>query len=479
MKKLMLAFWGFLVFVGLFSSTAFAASTLQSGKCGDAVTWRLDTDGLLTISGTGAMKDYELYSDVPWYSRRAQITAVTVDSGVTAIGDLAFNLLEELTTASIADSVTSLGDHAFGSCKKLAAVDIPDGVTTIGIGAFYDCDSLASIDIPHGVKVIQDETFFSCNALTSVSIPDSVTSIDEDAFLLCNALTTVTIPDSVTYIGQSAFQQCTKLRSVTFGKKVSSISYCAFYYCGNLRTIVFTGNAPTIKSDSFKNINAVAYYPPADATWTDAVKTNYGGALTWMPWTCKELGMAHTVVETEAVLPTCTEPGLTAGSSCSVCGQTIVEQEVLPAAGHTYAEAAFVWAADLTAAAASASCHCGHEETVPCTFQWSSSTGPEGTSFTVTASAALGETTYRDVREITAVQSGQTILITLPNEIPGLQIIAAAYSSAGQMTECQFARTQGSTASLSEIAGHDVRFYFLTRDLRPIMPCDRLFQETP
>ena len=42
----------------------------------------------------------------------------------------------------------------------------------------------------------------------------------------------------------------------------------------------------------------------------------------------------HTPVEDPAVAATCTEEGKTAGSHCSVCGEVLVEQEVIPATGH-------------------------------------------------------------------------------------------------------------------------------------------------
>ena len=62
---------------------------------------------------------------------------------------------------------------------------------------------------------------------------------------------------------------------------------------------------------------------------------------------CIHCGAPHTIVEegtalghTEEILPgkdaTCTESGLTEGKKCSVCGEILVEQEIIPALEHNY-----------------------------------------------------------------------------------------------------------------------------------------------
>ncbi|MBQ2582094.1 MAG: hypothetical protein II574_10765, partial [Ruminococcus sp.] len=64
--------------------TASAVSTATSGKCGENVKWKL-TDGKLTISGTGAMTNYNNYNESPFYGR-TDIQSVVIKSGVTSIG---------------------------------------------------------------------------------------------------------------------------------------------------------------------------------------------------------------------------------------------------------------------------------------------------------------------------------------------------------------------------------------------------------
>ena len=309
-------------------------ATIASGSCGSNLKWTLDSNGTLTINGTGTMTDFPTYKDPPWYSRRASIKTISIQSGVTSIGDLAFCWCENLTSVTIPTSVTSIGDSAFLECTNLTSIKIPNKVSSIGIRAFYNCTNLASVTIPYGVDTISEEAFMYCKSLNSVTLPNSVTIIDEYAFAGCNGLTSIIIPDSVRSIYKDAFNGCRNLRSITFGKNLSSISYCAFYYA-YLNTIIFKGNAPTIKGDSFLNVTATAYYPANNDTWTAENKLNYGGKLTWKTWTCEMLNQEHSIVTQNEVPPTCTETGLSEGEYCSVCGKITLSQTIVPANGHT------------------------------------------------------------------------------------------------------------------------------------------------
>ena len=67
------------------------------GTCGDNVIWELaltSTSGILTISGTGAMADYDGPDDQPWKDYRSSITKVVIGNGVTSIGNNAFTGVE-------------------------------------------------------------------------------------------------------------------------------------------------------------------------------------------------------------------------------------------------------------------------------------------------------------------------------------------------------------------------------------------------
>lgn len=93
-----------------------------------------------------------------------------------------------MTTVTIGSGVTSIGNCAFDGCSGLISIIIPDSVTSIGEWAFRGCSGLTSVIIPDGVTSIGELTFSGCSGLTSVTIPDSVTSIDNSAFRGCSGL---------------------------------------------------------------------------------------------------------------------------------------------------------------------------------------------------------------------------------------------------------------------------------------------------
>ena len=183
------------------------------------LTWKLDADGTLNISGTGAMKDYDSDSNPSPIYNNSDVKEVVIEDGVTSIGNKAFDSCSSLTSITIPNSVTSIKAATFYGCTSLTSITIPDGVTSIGYATFTGCSSLTSITIPDSVTSIGYATFTGCSSLTSITIPDSVTSIGYATFAGCSSLTSITIPDSVTSIGESAFSNCSSLQTISLSCK--------------------------------------------------------------------------------------------------------------------------------------------------------------------------------------------------------------------------------------------------------------------
>ena len=130
-----------------FSITVNAADIVDSGSCGENLTYTIDNEGTLTISGTGEMYNYG-YGESPF---NTEIETVIIEDGVTTIGDCAFGGCEVLTNINIPDSVTSIGLYAFYNCTSLTSITIPDSVTGIedrALGYNWDSDSWEDVKQP-------------------------------------------------------------------------------------------------------------------------------------------------------------------------------------------------------------------------------------------------------------------------------------------------------------------------------------------
>lgn len=159
------------------SVTAFAASEIiASGTCGaqgDNLTWTLDSNGLITISGTGDMENWNDAEPPPWYSYRTSIRGANIGYGITRIGAYAFHLCINFAAVTISDSVISVGEYAFHQCQELSEVTIPNGVISIEECAFYDC-KLQKVRIPNSVTSIAVGAFISCANLNCIEIDNFV-----------------------------------------------------------------------------------------------------------------------------------------------------------------------------------------------------------------------------------------------------------------------------------------------------------------
>ena len=248
-----------------------------SGSCGENLNFSLNLEtGVLSITGTGAMDNYNSNNSAPWYSKRSYIKTVNIADGVTSIGSYAFLSSKNLTSVSIPNSMTSIGDWAFKN-SSLTSVTIPNGVTEIGDEAFYACEGLTSVTIPNSVISIGESAFRDCFGLIEVSIPNSITEIKDYAFYYCRNLTEITIPNSVTSIGGNAFGRCEGLTEVTIPKGVTSIGIRAFTQCYNLTSVTLPSSVTELGDFIFylcSKINEVYCYAEKVPNTSSSVFSN-------------------------------------------------------------------------------------------------------------------------------------------------------------------------------------------------------------
>ena len=229
------------------------SALVASGKCGDSASWKLDADGVLTITGAGPMADYGAYG--PWYiAHLTDINKVVVQEGVTTIGDYAFANLSYVTSVTIPSSITSIGAHAFEKCRLGGAVTLPAGLTVIGDFAFSG-SGMASLTLPESLRTIGNSAFLYCS-LRELTIPDGVTSIGTGAF--CNAsLTSVKLPASGVTLGDGLFRECENLTDVTLPADLTVIGPSMFENCGSLKNVTIPSGVTRIGNAAFAACEAL------------------------------------------------------------------------------------------------------------------------------------------------------------------------------------------------------------------------------
>ena len=318
------------------------------------LTWKLDAKGTLTISGTGAMKDYDIEDNESPVFKNLNVKKIVIEDGVTNIGNYAFDCCTGLTSITIPDSVTSIGDYALQSCTNLTSITIPDSVTSIGAHAFSNCYKLISITLPSSITSIGEWLFAGCGDLTSITIPDSVTSIGDYAFYYCYQLTSITLSSSITRIGDDAFGYCSNLKSITIPDSVTSIGNSVFSDCGSLTTISLGCGSALKRSDFGKQGDLVSYTNQHLLTKTAAKAktcTEDGNKEYWTcehcgkyflsddanPETAKAVEQAETVIpashkltKVEAKAATCTEDGNKEYWTCEHCKKYFLSDDTNP-----------------------------------------------------------------------------------------------------------------------------------------------------
>ncbi len=255
----------------------------------------------LTISGTGAMPDFDFPNGnlAPWWNYEAlgmikagigglngikidpigDLQKVVIKDGVTNVGDYALFLLPAATQVTLPDSVTRIGRYGIAMCSKLTglsipkgvteigdfglagngltAVTLPDGLQSLGRGAFDTCTSLTNTTLPAAITAVPGKCFANCTKLLNVKYAGTVTAIGERAFEGCKSLTAAPIPETVTELGASAFTGCTALSDVTLPAGVTAIPDGCFQGCTALKDMKLPGTVTSVGHNAFTGCTAL------------------------------------------------------------------------------------------------------------------------------------------------------------------------------------------------------------------------------
>ena len=236
---------------------------IESGTCGEALSWVLYEDGTLTISGSGAMSSYSA-SSAPWYSYRDSILHVSMEEGVTSVGAYAFNGCSSLTEIELPETLTAIWNYAFAGCG-MTALHLPDSITSLGMAVFQNCANLAEINYPASLTEVapgwavadKRKLFDNCRNLTSITIPEGVTVLPENVFSGCTYLTEIILPSTLTQIKAYAFSGCTSLQDIVLPEGLSVLKPYAFAGCSGLTSIRIPGTLTAIEERVFSGCSSL------------------------------------------------------------------------------------------------------------------------------------------------------------------------------------------------------------------------------
>lgn len=264
-----------------------AVKIIAKGNCGadeggENLKWTLDNNGVLTISGSGAMKDYTWDENVrlDWYVRKKDIRSVVLDNRITHIGNYAFDKCTNIESVrytgytgnagiALPEKVTTIGVHAFSDTGVTGTLKLPEHLTEIDSLAFYHCRKLnGELKLPDTVKEIGGFAFNSCGFTGKLELPAILENIGNDAFESCSGLTgKLTFPSKMNEIDFSIFHG-TGITEVVIPSSIKTVRDFAFNSCMNLKKVYLPTEIPKIYNRAFMNCSDVKFYYPAyKADW--------------------------------------------------------------------------------------------------------------------------------------------------------------------------------------------------------------------
>lgn len=142
------------------------------------------------------------------------LESITLPASVSAIGDHAFSLCDDLKEINNINNIESIGKEAFSECRSIECLTLSN-IKEIGKAAFKDCDSLIEVNFGDNELTIGEDAFADCGSIGSIDFGNGLVSIGDKAFSECEGLTELLIPANVKKIGHYAFYNCMGLSSVT------------------------------------------------------------------------------------------------------------------------------------------------------------------------------------------------------------------------------------------------------------------------
>ena len=237
------------------------------------MSWVLYEDGHLVIDGTGSVYG-DNSSDTEGYKHyRTAIKTVTVNEGITGIGNKAFYNFP-ITEISLPSTLDGIGNNAF-AYTSLKSITFPSSITTLGNGIFLS-SSIETINLGNPSHSLSD-IFTKCTDMKNLDCitvdANNALYTAVDGVLYNKDMTTLirvpatrlgqfVVPDSVTDIAKYALSDTVNLESLVLPVNLVSIGDRVFN----------SGDSPTIY---YKGTEAEWQNVTISTVWNNIVPSEY------------------------------------------------------------------------------------------------------------------------------------------------------------------------------------------------------------
>lgn len=387
-KRALTAFTAFLVVLSVMPFNFMYADSLggfYEKDSDNTVTYNLN-DGVLTVSGKGAMTNYDDLGNSSPFCKMEDMRSIVIEDGVTCVGDYAFADCYNVETVVVADSVNYIGQNAFERCINLRDVVLPENLKALKRCTFKSCLNLEVINLPDGLVSIENQVFANCEKLSDISFPntleyigggaldttkwysdvpdgliyighvlykykigesgntqikikDGTKSISDAAFYGCKNIVSIAIPDTVKDIGVRAFSLCRNLEELSVPNGVTEIKAETFSGCENLKIVRIPKTVTLIDSDAFKDSGiGTIFYDGDSVQWNSIKIKDASDSLKNAEIICSPQLQSCNHERTRTVKgkgAACTECGYTDGVFCDNCGKWLSGHKLTNPIGHT------------------------------------------------------------------------------------------------------------------------------------------------
>lgn len=194
------------------------------GEEGNNLHWAFDGEHTLTISGSGAMENFEedsFFGDVaPWMDYKSSIQTVVIENGVSTVGQYAFIGCSAMETLTIPSSLITVDVYAMEGCSGLTTINAESAISPCSLSAyafgFSGLSQEITVNIPMGYAAAYEAAW--SNVQGNFNFVEAVSDAVE--FTNGNATTTI---DALIAHKSETFTDFTMARPIQANGKLNTL----------------------------------------------------------------------------------------------------------------------------------------------------------------------------------------------------------------------------------------------------------------